>query len=60
MKGSKQNNCMHKTTFAMPDELFERMSKYLKSRHGDTRGKMAIFIQNAIRNELDRLQLDKK
>ena len=50
-------NSMRKTTFSLPNELFERMSKHLESRYGQTRGRMAIFIQDAIREKLDRIQL---
>ena len=38
----------------MPNELYERMSKYLEDRYGETRGKMAVFVQDAIREKLDR------
>ena len=45
---------MRKTSFSMPHELYERMNKYLEARYGQTRGRMAIFLQDAIREKLDR------
>ena len=56
MRGGNIKNDMRKTTFSLPTELFERMSKHLESRYGKTRGRMAIFIQDAIREKLDRIQ----
>lgn len=49
---------MRKITFSLPDELFERMEKHL-SRYGKTRGRMSIFIQDAIIEKLNKIQLKK-
>ena len=51
---------MRKTSFSMPHELYERMNKYLEARYGQTRGRMAIFMQDAIREKLDREENKKK
>jgi len=58
IQNNNKDNGMQKVTFSMPEELFERMEKYL-SRYGKTRGKMSIFIQDAIMEKLDRVQLKK-
>ena len=51
---------MRKTTFSMPTKLYERMNKYLEARYGATRGRMAVFLQDAIREKLDRDENKKK
>lgn len=51
---SDKDNDMRKTTFSMPEKLFERMRAYLEERYGETRGKMAVFIQDAIKEKLDK------
>ena len=56
----EQGNDMRKTTLSMPEELFEKMSEYLESRYGITRGRMAIFIQDAIREKLDRIKINEE
>jgi len=55
MNENNQGNGMRKITFSIPDELFERMEKYL-SRYGKTRGRMSIFIQDAIMEKLSRIK----
>lgn len=45
---------MRKTTFSMPIELYERMHKHLEARYGSTRGRMAVFLQDSIREKLER------
>lgn len=58
MEENIKDKVMRKITFSIPIELFERMEKYL-SRYGKTRGRMSIFIQDAIMEKLDRVQSKK-
>jgi len=57
--GKYERYGMRKTTISLPDELFKRMEKHL-SRYGKTRGRLSIFIQDAIMEKLNRDQLKKE
>ena len=59
MNENSNNLSMRKVTFSMPDKLFQRMEKHL-SRYGKTRGRMSIFIQDAIMEKLDRVKSNKE
>jgi len=48
---------MKKISVSLTDELYERMNKYLNDSYGETRGRISIFIQDAVREKLDRIQL---